>query len=180
MVDKNFKLRIILFTFVFAAGFVIGSFFQNNDSIRTIITEYSGSIIRTRINADAVTVFLDSFTFNLCFILFICIFSISQVGVLLNLFAVLCYGICCGALISNPACDSGIHGMGISVLILIPGFIISALALLILSSSLVSTAGNKSALRLKNKLSALMTCLFLVVFSAGLDVTSAVIYKALL
>lgn len=177
MLERHTRIRLVGLCFVFTAGFVIGAFFQNSESIRDIIFDYSCDVVQTRIHADSVSVFLDSFLLNFCVLVIICFVSVSQAGAIIKHFIFLCYGIGFGALISSLVCDSGVHGLGLSIMILLPGFITSVCAMLIFSASFPVQTENKSSFI--RKCTVFFTYVFLIAFSAGIDVVSAVLYKAL-
>ncbi len=172
-----FKVRFFVFSFIFILGFVFGSFFQRYEQVDSAINEYVYTIIAERVSGDAVSVFINSFLVNFIFLVVICIFYFSHIGIFFNLLLFLCLGIGKGALITNLICNSGIYGLGFSALTLLPGLITSVGAFLLFSAYAVDFSKLKYSF--KKKICSVAVCLFWILFSAGLDVTSAEIYKVL-
>ena len=145
--DRRFKILFTALIFVFSSGLIIGAIFQKSGNISPLISDYSESIIRTRINACAISLFKDSLILNISIMAIICVVGVSQIGRFFDLFIVLCYGIGYGAVLSNLTCDSGVHGLVASLLMFVPGCITSVISILYFSACVI----NKHGINVKNK-----------------------------
>ncbi len=178
MNSKSNKLCIAIYVIAFVSGFVFGSLIQRNDDVRQLITQYAVVCINHRLNADGTSLFLSSFLANIVFLILILFINSFRIGPFLNFFLVLFYGLGKGALISNLVCDSGVYGLCHSAIILFPGMILASGTILFLSVFCFKDIKSQKGILYKLKLIA--SFIFMLIFSAGLDVTSAELYKTFL
>ena len=174
-------IRLILFAAVFTAGFVAGSLVQRNDSIRNVIADYASDVVSLRIDGDALTVFIESAVSYLSVLLALILFGNGRLGTFLNCIVILWMGMGKGALLSSLAGDSGSHGILFSVLVLLPGMIAAVCAVLMFASRTRSCSDShrQNIRSFGRNAAAVLMYFFVLIFSAGLDVTFAEIYKAI-
>ncbi len=168
---------LFFFSVVFIAGFIAGAIIQNSERINGIISDHASDVVLLRLENNAVSIFADTVVSYLILTVSVCLIGLSKSGVLLNVCLILCMGMGKGALISNLVCDSGSRGLGFSVFALLPGMITAVCSVLIFASGISSLSNTQQHFRQILKM--LLICIFTVVFSAGLDVTFAKLYKVI-
>lgn len=181
MKDKHRKILIIFFSAVFIFGFVLGSLIQKNDRVNKVISNFSLNLINIRTGGDALRIFLSSLLVNLAVLFLILAFNRSRICIVFNTFVLLINGIGKGAIVSNIVYMYGTYGLVVSTVILLPGMVTATCAAILLAAQSVGFGTSRTnQVCFKQRFYTLLIYIILIFFSAGLDVSFAKLYKALM
>ena len=176
--SRKHKFKSAIFTFAIISGFVSGCLVNFNNRIFSYIPDFSDELMARKTACNLLSLFFDSFLSNLIYFLLIYFFSFFKIGFLFIFLLLIIYGFENGILISCVFSSHCIDDLLFIVISVLPGVIFFACSLIYSASGRICSKGVNTCRLSEVKKS--LIYIFLIIFTAGLDVTFTALYKLLL